>query len=141
MKKVAAAEFKARCLKLIDQVHDTGKPITITKRGKIVAVLQPARPLLADVSLWEVAIQVQRGRLVLTEPLGSWLKAASHPRVITVAPIDAAIAAASAELPATLRDPADRLIVATSRTLQEPLLTHDVAIACTRPVKRWMPAA
>jgi len=42
MKKVAAAEFKARCLKLIDQVHDTGKPITITKRGKIVAVLQPA---------------------------------------------------------------------------------------------------
>ena len=42
MKKVAAAEFKARCLKLIDQVHDTGQPITITKRGKVVAVLQPA---------------------------------------------------------------------------------------------------
>jgi len=84
---------------------------------------------------------VQRGRLVLTEPLGSWLEAASHPRVITVVPIDAAIAAASAELPATLRDPADRLIVATSRTLQVPLLTHDVAIARTRLVKRWMPAA
>jgi prevent-host-death family protein len=41
MKKVAATEFKAKCLKLIDQVHDTGKPITITKRGKPVAVLQP----------------------------------------------------------------------------------------------------
>ena len=41
MKKVAATEFKARCLALIDQVHDTGKPITITKRGKPVAVLQP----------------------------------------------------------------------------------------------------
>jgi prevent-host-death family protein len=39
---IAASEFKARCLKLIDQVHDTGKPITITKRGKVVAVLQPA---------------------------------------------------------------------------------------------------
>lgn len=42
MKKVSATEFKAKCLKLIDQVHDTGKPITITKRGKIVATLQPA---------------------------------------------------------------------------------------------------
>ncbi len=41
MKKVGATEFKARCLALIDQVHDTGKPITITKRGKPVAVLQP----------------------------------------------------------------------------------------------------
>jgi prevent-host-death family protein len=42
MKKVSATEFKARCLKLIDQVHDTGKPITITKRGRIVATLNPA---------------------------------------------------------------------------------------------------
>jgi len=42
MKKiVGATEFKAKCLALIDQVHDTGKPITITKRGRPVAVLQP----------------------------------------------------------------------------------------------------
>ena len=40
--KIAASEFKARCLKLIDQVHDSGKPITITKRGRVVATLQPA---------------------------------------------------------------------------------------------------
>ena len=40
--KIAATEFKARCLKLIDQVHDSGKPITITKRGRVVATLQPA---------------------------------------------------------------------------------------------------
>ena len=42
MKRVSATEFKAKCLKLIDQVHDSGKPITITKRGKVVATLQPA---------------------------------------------------------------------------------------------------
>ena len=41
-KTIGASEFKARCLKLIDQVHDTGQPLTITKRGKIVAVLQSA---------------------------------------------------------------------------------------------------
>jgi prevent-host-death family protein len=42
VKKISATEFKARCLKLIDQVHDTGKPITITKRGRVVATLHPA---------------------------------------------------------------------------------------------------
>jgi len=42
MKKVAAADFKARCLKLIDQVHESGQPITITKRGRVVAILHPA---------------------------------------------------------------------------------------------------
>jgi prevent-host-death family protein len=42
MRQISATDFKARCLKLIDQVHDTGKPITITKRGRVVATLNPA---------------------------------------------------------------------------------------------------
>ena len=42
MKTIAAAEFKAKCLALIDQVHDEGEPITITKRGRTVARLVPA---------------------------------------------------------------------------------------------------
>lgn len=37
-----AAEFKARCLALIDRVRDRGEPITITKRGRVVARLVPA---------------------------------------------------------------------------------------------------
>ena len=42
MKTIAAAEFKAKCLALIDRVHDEGEPITITKRGRTVARLVPA---------------------------------------------------------------------------------------------------
>jgi prevent-host-death family protein len=41
-KTVAAAEFKATCLRLIDEMNETGQPVTITKRGKPVAVLTPA---------------------------------------------------------------------------------------------------
>jgi len=37
-----ASEFKARCLALIDQVHERGEPVTITKRGRVVAALVPA---------------------------------------------------------------------------------------------------
>ena len=38
----AAAEFKAKCLALIDRVRERGEPITITKRGRVVARLVPA---------------------------------------------------------------------------------------------------
>ena len=42
MQSIAAAEFKAKCLSIIDRVHDRGEPITITKRGRVVARLVPA---------------------------------------------------------------------------------------------------
>ncbi len=38
---ISASEFKARCLKLLDQVHDQGGELLITKRGKAVAKLVP----------------------------------------------------------------------------------------------------
>ena len=43
MKYVGAAEFKAKCLKLIDEMQADGESITITKRGKPVAVLTAAK--------------------------------------------------------------------------------------------------
>jgi prevent-host-death family protein len=49
-RKINAAAFKARCLKLIDEVAETGEPITVTKRGKakvqIVAVREKPKTLL-----------------------------------------------------------------------------------------------
>ena len=36
---VAAGEFKAKCLALLDEVNQTGQEIEITKRGKTVARL------------------------------------------------------------------------------------------------------
>ena len=48
-RKINAAAFKARCLKLIDEVAQTGEPITVTKRGKakvqIVAVREKPKTL------------------------------------------------------------------------------------------------
>ena len=39
---IAASEFKARCLALLDRVHERGEAITITKRGRVVAQVVPA---------------------------------------------------------------------------------------------------
>jgi prevent-host-death family protein len=42
MRKIAAGEFKARCLTLMEDVRSTRQPLVITKRGKPVAKLVPA---------------------------------------------------------------------------------------------------
>jgi len=38
---IAVGEFKAKCLKIMDEVQTTRSPVTITKRGKPIAVLTP----------------------------------------------------------------------------------------------------
>jgi prevent-host-death family protein len=43
MDVVSASEFKAKCLALLDQVNETGRPLRITKHGKVVAELVPPR--------------------------------------------------------------------------------------------------
>jgi prevent-host-death family protein len=40
-KMIGAAEFKAHCLRILDEVERTGEPVTITKRGKPVAQVKP----------------------------------------------------------------------------------------------------
>ena len=42
MKKMAAGEFKARCLSVMENVRKTKQPVLITKRGRPVAKLVPA---------------------------------------------------------------------------------------------------
>ena len=41
MTQIAAGQFKAQCLKLMDQVQQTREEIVITKHGKPVAKLVP----------------------------------------------------------------------------------------------------
>lgn len=97
-----------------------------------------ARPYVCDISLWEVAMLVERGRLSFNVSLAEWLDAAAHPRSVRVLPITPAIASEVASLPSRFhRDPADRIIVSTCRVLQAPLLTKDRLITRSRLVKRW----
>lgn len=84
---------------------------------------------VSAISLWEVANLHSLGRINFSIPLRDWLKKASDVRVVHVEPISPEIAAEVAALPDWLhRDPADRLIIATARTLGIPLTTHDKKI-------------
>jgi prevent-host-death family protein len=41
MRTIPAGRFKAQCLRLLDEVAETGETIVVTKRGKAVARLEP----------------------------------------------------------------------------------------------------
>jgi PIN domain nuclease of toxin-antitoxin system len=96
------------------------------------------RPRLAAISLWEIAMLVERGRLAFRISLAAWLDAAAHPRSVQIVPLTPEIASDTAALPTRFhRDPADRLIVAACRVLDVPLLTYDTRIRRSRLVKLW----
>lgn len=42
-KIIGAAEFKAKCLRILDEVQRTGKAVTVTKRGRPVAEIKPVK--------------------------------------------------------------------------------------------------
>ena len=51
LKIIAAAEFQAKCLRLINEMGEDGEPATITNRDRPVAVLSPVRPESANRSI------------------------------------------------------------------------------------------
>ena len=96
------------------------------KLKKLDRVSEQGELAISAISLWEVANLHSLGRINFSIPLREWLKKASDARVVKVEPISPEIAAEVAALPDWLhRDPANRLIIATARTLGIPLATRD----------------
>lgn len=113
------------------------------KRAQTILDSMPPddRPFICDISLWEVATLVEKGRIHFTISFDQWLEAAAHPRTVRILPITAAIASEVAMLPKNFqRDPADRVIVATCRVMKLPLLSKDTRIVRSRLTQRWVPA-
>lgn len=109
-------------------------------RSAIDALPGDTRPYLSAISLWEVAMLVHRKRIAFATPLVQWLRQASASTVVELVPLTADIAADTAALPDSFhRDPADRIIVATSRIMGLPVATDDRLILRSRLVPRWTP--
>ena len=69
---------------------------------------------------------VEKDRLELTVDVVVWLKRVEELPELRFIPVDNALAVASTRLPEPFHlDPADRIIVATARSLDAPLVTRD----------------
>ncbi len=81
------------------------------------------------ISCWEVAKLVERGRHQLPMEVHDWMELALDASGVSVVPLSPDVAVESTRLPGEFpRDPADQIIVASSRVHDFPLVTLDQKI-------------
>jgi len=84
---------------------------------------------ISVISIWELAMLEQRGRVALPMNVRTWVDQALSKPGISVTPLTPEIAIESVHLPGDLHgDPADRMLVATARVLGATLATKDAQL-------------
>lgn len=72
MRKIAAAQFKAQCLAVMDHVSQSGCPVVITKHGKPVVKLVPVNEGEDEVFGALAGIARITGDIENTVPAADW---------------------------------------------------------------------
>ena len=108
---------------------DSGAPMT---RASIAAIDDAAgrgEVLVSPVSAWEIGLLVQKGRIRLDLAPLPWFERLLGLPGIRLTPLGVAAAISSSFLDEPFHgDPADRLLVASARTLPATLITRDAKI-------------
>jgi PIN domain nuclease of toxin-antitoxin system len=109
----------------------TGDPILSSRAVKRIkyTLSHSGELLISSISAWEIAMLIEKNRLVLSMDIDSWLDKVSQIDGIRFIAVDNEIAIKSTMLPGQFhKDPADRIIVATARKFAIPLITADEKI-------------
>ncbi len=90
---------------------------------------------LSPISLWELVMLFERGRVALDQDLDGWVSSALRAFPLHEAPITNDVALETAKVSLPHRDPADRLLVATARVFDLTLVTADRQLARVRDLQ------
>jgi len=93
--------------------------------------------LLSAGSIWEIAIKIGLGKLVLTQPYSLWMSQALNDLGMTVLPITVEYADAQANLPKHHSDPFDRLIVAQAIVENISIVSADARMEAYGITRLW----
>jgi len=84
---------------------------------------------LPMIAIWEVSKKIEKGQLALDRPLDEWLDAATAADGLQIADVTRIILVDSCRLPQPFHgDPADQMIVSTTRSLSASLVTRDARL-------------
>ncbi|MGN6592114.1 MAG: type II toxin-antitoxin system VapC family toxin [Terriglobales bacterium] len=87
---------------------------------------------LSPISIWELALLVERGRFAVTCSVADWVERAYKKMGWREAPLTTAVALEVARHALVRRDPADRFLVATAKVNELTLVTADATILASR---------
>lgn len=115
-------------------------PLSSAERYALDAAAERRATFVSAISLWEAQVLHAKRRLILPAPFADWIVRAADERIVSVLPMDLAVILELDRLPETFHgDPADRMIVATARSHNLALATHDRAIRRSRLAALWRP--
>jgi len=92
---------------------------------RVRTLLPVAETWFSVVSLWEILIKVQSGKLVLPQPVGPYVMTKLAFNSVTVLPLRPDHVLRMESLPLFHRDPFDRMLIAQSLEENLPLVTAD----------------
>lgn len=101
------------------------EPQRLSGRAHSLIAKPGGKLTVSAISAFEIALKVQKRRLVLPLPADEWWKAALVHHGIECIPVSAEIALASVSLPQHHHDPADRIIIATAAHHAAAVVTSD----------------
>lgn len=80
---------------------------------------------VSPISAWEISLKEERGELTLPLPAEAWFPAIVEAHGLTLHPLGAETLIAANRLPWHHRDPADRFILASAKSLRASVVTAD----------------
>jgi PIN domain nuclease of toxin-antitoxin system len=120
---------------LIWWVSEDSKLSAKAKKAIDSEIASDGEIFVSSITVWEIAMLVEKGRLTLSMDIDSWVGLASDIKHLRFIPVDNKVAIESTRLPDEFhKDPADRLIVALARTLSAKLVTADEKIRAYKHV-------
>ncbi len=84
---------------------------------------------ISAISIWEIAMLEAKKRIILSSEINHWVEQALKAPGLKLIPLLPTISIDSSRLPGNFHgDPADRILIATARYLQCPIITADKKI-------------
>jgi len=109
-------------------------PKRLSKRAKeICARMEREGGYASTISVWELALKVERKQLELPLSIEQFVERVQETRAVELVPVVSEIWIRSARLPWAHRDPADRVIYATAMMKGVPVLTRDELLRAQDP--------
>jgi PIN domain nuclease of toxin-antitoxin system len=101
------------------------EPARLTRRVARALEAEENELWLSPISVWELLMLVEKGRVTLDEEVEQWIGGAMQVASLKEAPVTHEVVLATRNIVLPHRDPADRFIAATARVFDLTLVTAD----------------